>query len=518
MRFTASVALALAASLSVASPIEKRVATPTVDDCDILNYALTAEYLERKFYSEGLSKFTQADFIAAGFPNPFYANLKEVYADEKTHVDALVAVITKYCTSYPPVNELTYKFPYTDARSFVALSSLLEGGGVSAYLGAAASIVNKGYLTTAGAILTIEARHSSYIRASLGESPFPAPFDTPVDFNTIFSIAAQFITSVTGTNTKLPFSAFPPLVLEKSSYPYSPGSPVTFTDAFKNSGLSKDATVCAVFFNGLTPFFVPARITRGDEDYKIDDIPQIYGQTYIVLSKSCTEFKDENIIAGAAIIEELEFLADSSVITAQQLSAIFSQLPAQTPLSAPTYAPSYPAANTLPRFEDLNINEKQSGYYAPNPVAAAPSPLPPQAVAPPARMPQAPSHLAVATALFAYSSNDAGDLALMPNDRVFVLEYANAEWWKGRNERTGLEGIFPQAYVKVDEQKGAAPAAPAPSGYGNVPLEVSQSGSSPGGPPSKVNEQGKKFGKKLGNAAIFGAGASIGSSIVHGIF
>jgi LAS seventeen-binding protein 1/2 len=34
----------------------------------------------------------------------------------------------------------------------------------------------------------------------------------------------------------------------------------------------------------------------------------------------------------------------------------------------------------------------------------------------------------------------------------------------------------------------------------------------------KFGEQGKKFGKKLGNAAIFGAGATIGSNIVNSIF
>lgn len=33
-----------------------------------------------------------------------------------------------------------------------------------------------------------------------------------------------------------------------------------------------------------------------------------------------------------------------------------------------------------------------------------------------------------------------------------------------------------------------------------------------------VGFQGKKFGKKLGNAAIFGAGATIGGNIVNSIF
>jgi len=61
-----------------------------------------------------------------------------------------------------------------------------------------------------------------------------------------------------------------------------------------------------------------------------------------------------------------------------------------------------------------------------------------------------------------------------------------------------------------------------PSDYGNLPLAITQSGTS-GQPPegrkySKLEEQGKKFGKKMGNAAIFGAGATIGSNIVNGIF
>lgn len=88
----------------------------------------------------------------------------------------------------------------------------------------------------------------------------------------------------------------------------------------------------------------------------------------------------------------------------------------------------------------------------------------------------------------------------------------NADWWKGRNERTGLEGIFPRNYVKVEDVKQ-------PSNYGNMPMDVAQG--QPGqadGQPSKGQEMGKKFGKKLGNAAIFGAGATMGSNLVNSIF
>lgn len=94
--------------------------------------------------------------------------------------------------------------------------------------------------------------------------------------------------------------------------------------------------------------------------------------------------------------------------------------------------------------------------------------------------------------------------------------------WRGRNERTGQEGIFPRSYVNVIEEKRPPPMSNPSSGYGNMPLDVSQGTSSmtavEGKRPSKLEENGKKFGKKMGNAAIFGAGATIGSNIVNGIF
>lgn len=59
-------------------------------DVTILNYALTLEYLERKFYMEGLAQFSQADFVNADFLDPFYENLKEVYYDEMVVLPSLL--------------------------------------------------------------------------------------------------------------------------------------------------------------------------------------------------------------------------------------------------------------------------------------------------------------------------------------------------------------------------------------------------------------------------------------------
>ncbi|GAD97187.1 SH3 domain protein [Paecilomyces variotii No. 5] len=229
---------------------------------------------------------------------------------------------------------------------------------------------------------------------------------------------------------------------------------------------------------------------------------------------------------------ELEFLADASAITPQQLSSILSQLPEDIQLNnntrniapvaqpqpqvQPSPVPVQPpvAAYSPPtnQFANTSLNEK-----APTP-SQYPSPAPP----PPAYA-QTPPVLSTASALYAYTPTDAGDLALQPHDRIQVLEHMNNDWWRGRNERTGLEGIFPRSYVSVINEKAGPPViAPQPTNYGNMPLEVSQSGSPAPGPdgkkPNKFEENGKKFGKKMGNAAIFGAGATIGSNIVNGIF
>ncbi|KAK5168200.1 protein that induces appearance of [PIN+] prion when overproduced [Saxophila tyrrhenica] len=223
---------------------------------------------------------------------------------------------------------------------------------------------------------------------------------------------------------------------------------------------------------------------------------------------------------------ELEFLCDSTIISPSTLSDLLSRIPPQTALHAPISVGAMPPPaqnagtpfsplpnNPVPAPLNVNSNrnnEKQQDSYYPSPSPqpqAQQGPPPPAYNSPPPQASWPP--LAQATALYAYTSTDAGDLELQPNDNITVTEYMNAEWWKGKSSRTGQEGIFPRSYVKVVEEK---------SGYGNQPLEVSQMGDGEGKMPGKGQEAGKKFGKKLGNAAIFGAGATIGGNIVNSIF
>jgi len=86
----ASVVIAASFGLACFAAPTKKAA---YQDADILNYALTLEHLEDKFYREGLANFTQADFAAHGYDETFYQNLQEIAFDEGTHVSFLTSAL-----------------------------------------------------------------------------------------------------------------------------------------------------------------------------------------------------------------------------------------------------------------------------------------------------------------------------------------------------------------------------------------------------------------------------------------
>lgn len=287
-----STLLALASS-ALAMPLAKRAVT----DADILQFALTLEHLENVFYKGALDKFTKADFKKAGLGIDYYTNLEFIAHDEESHVLLLEQALT--AAGAKPEAACTYSFPYTDVSSFITLSSILEGVGTSAYLGAAPLIQNKAYLGVAGSILVTEAIHTSLQRFVRGEVAPANPYGTGLGANEVYTLAAQFITSCPSTNSPLPFTAFPTLAST------APAGSIFLLDheACFTTKATLPSSLFVTFVAGLNVTSVAATSKDGSVSAAIPS--NTYGQTYVLLTNANVTgaLTDAQVIAGPAVLE-----------------------------------------------------------------------------------------------------------------------------------------------------------------------------------------------------------------------
>jgi rubrerythrin len=139
-------------------------ASPT----DVLNFALTLEYLEKEYYNIAID----TDGLIPDETKDIFA---QISAHEDSHVEFLLAALGDDAIAKP-----TFDFtggpgglaldPFTNYQTFLALSQGFEDTGVRAYKGQAGAIsVDKTLLEYALQIHSIEARHASMVRRLRGE-------------------------------------------------------------------------------------------------------------------------------------------------------------------------------------------------------------------------------------------------------------------------------------------------------------------------------------------------------------
>lgn len=130
-------------------------------DLEIVNFALTLEYVEADFYDQALkSGLLSGDLreLAVAFGKT-----------EQAHVEALEAVASQLGEPVDP--------PRTDFREFLSGEEALlraladvENVGAAAYLGAAPAIQDRDLLASALSIHSVEARHAAALNERIGRS------------------------------------------------------------------------------------------------------------------------------------------------------------------------------------------------------------------------------------------------------------------------------------------------------------------------------------------------------------
>ena len=157
-------------------------------DVDILNYALTLEYLEAAFYAQAVDK-------VSGLSEDVRKLAEELGSNEAEHVDALKAAVEM--AGGKPVKKPGVDFggAFASEKTFLKTANTFEDTGVSAYNGAAPMIKSAKVLGAAGSIVQVEARHASAIRLAAGLPPSPDAFDPSLSSQKVLMAVKPFIKS-----------------------------------------------------------------------------------------------------------------------------------------------------------------------------------------------------------------------------------------------------------------------------------------------------------------------------------
>ena len=158
-------------------------------DEDVLNYALTLEFLESEFYRQGndagLLSGKEAEYV------------QTIGADEDAHVAAITDTIMKIGGTPVDAPAVDFGQAFATRKSFLETAHVFENLGVGAYLGAAGFIKNKDILQAAAGIFGVEARHAAVIGNMLGLSPeggvYQGSTETPQNKAAVLKAATPFL-------------------------------------------------------------------------------------------------------------------------------------------------------------------------------------------------------------------------------------------------------------------------------------------------------------------------------------
>ena len=173
---------------AVAPFVREAIAQDGGGDVEILNFALTLEYLEAAFYTQGLKQ-------VSGLSGDAKSLATEIRDNETEHVDALTKTIKDLGGMPVKAPGVDFGDAFANQKAFLKLAQTFEDTGVSAYNGAAPMIESTEVLAAAGSIVQIEARHAAAIRLLNGQPITDGGFDKPLEQQAVLDAVKPFVKS-----------------------------------------------------------------------------------------------------------------------------------------------------------------------------------------------------------------------------------------------------------------------------------------------------------------------------------
>ena len=157
-------------------------------DVEILNFALTLEYLEAAFYTQGLKQVSDLAGDAKSLAT-------EIRDNETAHVQALTKTIQSLGGKPVKAPGVDFGDAFSSQKAFLKLAQTFEDTGVSAYNGAAPMIESTDVLGAAGSIVQVEARHAAAIRLLNGQPITDGGFDKALESQAVLDAVKPFVKS-----------------------------------------------------------------------------------------------------------------------------------------------------------------------------------------------------------------------------------------------------------------------------------------------------------------------------------
>jgi len=159
-------------------------------DIEIVNYALTLEYLEADFYQQVLDSGEVKDKKVGEVA-------MEIAENEQEHVAALTATVEKLGGKPAPKPTTNFDSVLQGGEKMILeTAATVENLGAAAYLGQAGRIKSKEILAAALSIHTVEARHAAVLNSVVGKSIVPdGAFAKPAAMAEVLKAVKPFIKS-----------------------------------------------------------------------------------------------------------------------------------------------------------------------------------------------------------------------------------------------------------------------------------------------------------------------------------
>ncbi|CAI7584709.1 unnamed protein product [Penicillium glandicola] len=193
-------------------------------DYESLALALYQEWIELDLFQDGLRRFNESAFLAAGMTTSDRELIAFMAQQEIGHATMLSNILGAHAPQ-----QCNYIYPYTNVKEFIDFCQKLTRWGEAGVYGFLAHLDSREAATLLTQAITTEARQQLIFRQFEGLFPMVERFEAGIPQSWAWSLLAPFISSCPENQTRLIWQNFPTLMVVNEPDPWISGTSRNFS-------------------------------------------------------------------------------------------------------------------------------------------------------------------------------------------------------------------------------------------------------------------------------------------------